>query len=98
MSALGQKRTYAVHNGMSALPPKADICGAARGVRFGPKADISDKPKIDGLHEHVENTTPNYDRRGGYHESGIKLRPCRDFSSQLNRSVWSKRCEAKQTN
>jgi hypothetical protein len=26
---------------MSALPPKADICGAKRNVRFGPKADIS---------------------------------------------------------
>src|SRR5262245_12333775 len=25
---------------MSALPPKADMCGAARNVRFGPKADI----------------------------------------------------------
>jgi hypothetical protein len=25
MSALGQKRTYAVQKGMSALPPKADI-------------------------------------------------------------------------
>jgi hypothetical protein len=25
MSALGQKRTFAAHNGMSALPPKADI-------------------------------------------------------------------------
>jgi hypothetical protein len=25
MSALGQKRTFAVQNGMSALPPKADI-------------------------------------------------------------------------
>src|SRR6476661_10320891 len=25
---------------MSALPPKADMCGAARDVRFGPKADI----------------------------------------------------------
>ena len=40
MSALGQKQTYAVRNGMSALPPKADMCGAARDVRFGPKADI----------------------------------------------------------
>ena len=28
MSALGQKRTFAVQNGMSALPPKADMCGA----------------------------------------------------------------------
>jgi len=25
---------------MSALPPKADMCGATRDVRFGPKADI----------------------------------------------------------
>ena len=25
MSALGHKRTYAVHNGMSALPPKATL-------------------------------------------------------------------------
>src|SRR5262245_12981956 len=26
---------------MSALPPKADMCSAARDVRFGPKADIA---------------------------------------------------------
>jgi hypothetical protein len=30
MSALGQKRTRAVHQAMSALPPKADI---GRGIR-----------------------------------------------------------------
>jgi len=41
MSALGQKQTYAVQNGMSASPPKADMCGATRDVRFGPKADIA---------------------------------------------------------
>ena len=40
MSALGQKRTYAVQNVMSALPPKADMCTATRDVRFVPKADI----------------------------------------------------------
>jgi len=40
MSALGQKQTYAVQNGMSALPPRADICSATAYVRFGPKADI----------------------------------------------------------
>jgi hypothetical protein len=40
MSALGQKQTFAVQKGMSALPPKADMCGAARDVRFGPIADI----------------------------------------------------------
>ena len=40
MSALGQKQTFAVQNVMSALPPKADMCGANRDVRFVPKADI----------------------------------------------------------
>jgi hypothetical protein len=41
MSALGQKQTYAVQKGMSALPPKADMCGATAHVRFGPKADVA---------------------------------------------------------
>jgi hypothetical protein len=40
MSALGQKQTCAVQNGMSALPPKADICSAQAHVRFVPIADI----------------------------------------------------------
>ena len=40
MSALGQKQTCAVQKGMSALPPKADMCGALGHVRFGPKADM----------------------------------------------------------
>ena len=39
MSALGQKRTCAVQNGMSALPLIADMCGAKRNVRFVPIAD-----------------------------------------------------------
>ena len=39
MSALGQKQTCAVQKGMSALPPKADRCGAKADVRFVPKAD-----------------------------------------------------------
>ena len=33
MSALGQKQTFAVQKVMSALPPKADMCGATRDVR-----------------------------------------------------------------
>ena len=41
MSALGQKRTFAVQKVMSALPPKADMCGATRDVRFVPIADIA---------------------------------------------------------
>ena len=32
-SALGQKRTFRSAITMSALPPKADICGATRDVR-----------------------------------------------------------------
>ena len=41
MSALGQKRTFAVQKGMSALPPKADMCSALADVCFVPKADIA---------------------------------------------------------
>ena len=41
MSALGRKQTYAPHNGMSALPPKTDMCAALPDVCYGPKADMS---------------------------------------------------------
>ena len=41
MSALGQKRTCAMQNVMSALPPKADMCSATRDVRLVPKADMT---------------------------------------------------------
>ena len=40
MSALGQKQTCAAQKVMSALPPKADMRGATRDVRFVPIADI----------------------------------------------------------
>ena len=38
MSALGQKRTYAAQQVMSALPPIADMCSALAHVRFVPIA------------------------------------------------------------
>ena len=41
MSALGQRQTFAVQKGMSALPPKAAMCSATRDVRFVPIADIA---------------------------------------------------------
>src|SRR5262249_6477031 len=41
MSALGQKQTFALHQPMSALHPKADICSAVGYVRFGPLADTA---------------------------------------------------------
>ena len=40
MSALGQKRTFAPQQAMSALPPKADMCAATGDVCYGPIADI----------------------------------------------------------
>src|SRR5262245_48482568 len=40
MSALGQKQTFAVHQPMSALPPKADMCSANSYVRFGPNPEV----------------------------------------------------------
>src|SRR5215510_955311 len=40
-NSIGQKRTFAVQKGMSALPPEADMCGAPAHVRYGPKADIA---------------------------------------------------------
>jgi hypothetical protein len=40
MSALGQKQTCAVQEAMSALLPKADMCGATGDLSFGPIADI----------------------------------------------------------
>ena len=42
MSALGQKQTCAAQKVMSALPPKADMCGALARVCFVPKADIDE--------------------------------------------------------
>ena len=41
MSALGQKQTCAVQNVMSALPPKAEMCGALAHVCFVPIADMA---------------------------------------------------------
>ena len=42
MSALGQKQTFAVQKNMSALLPKADMCGALAHVRFVPCVDGSE--------------------------------------------------------
>ena len=49
MSALGQKRTCAVHKPMSALPPKADMCSALAHVRFVPIADIAHPSRDSAL-------------------------------------------------
>jgi len=59
VSALGQKQTFAPQKAMSALPPKADMCGATRDVRFGSLADIC------SAKGHVR-FTPNSDRESGH--------------------------------
>ena len=46
MSALGQKQTYEVQKGMSALPTKADMCSATQHVRFVPEADIERRERF----------------------------------------------------
>jgi hypothetical protein len=43
VSALGQKQTCAAQKVMSALPLKADMCGAKVNIRFVPIADIEIK-------------------------------------------------------
>jgi hypothetical protein len=40
----GHKQTSAPQKAMSALPPKADMCGATKDVRKGPIADIKAQP------------------------------------------------------
>jgi hypothetical protein len=40
MSAKGHKQILPYFNAMSALPPKADMCGATTDVRYGLKAGI----------------------------------------------------------
>jgi hypothetical protein len=40
MSAKGQKQTGAMHEPMSALPLRADMCGATADVCYGPIADM----------------------------------------------------------
>jgi hypothetical protein len=52
MSALGQKRTCAMQNLMSALPPKADIASALAHVCFGQKRTRATQQK-GSLFDHL---------------------------------------------
>jgi hypothetical protein len=69
MSALGHKRTFAVQNGMSALPPKADMCNAQADVRYVPEADMNEsKLKLVQLLSHALGRT---DVEYTYCQSGL---------------------------
>ena len=63
MSALGQKRTFAVQKVMSALPPKADMCGATRHVRYVPIADSCSATK-GSLFDHLVGASEHRVRHG----------------------------------
>ena len=60
MSALGQKQTCAMHKGMSALPPIADMCSATRDVRFVPIADIGCHGQISICDAFGHMARPNF--------------------------------------
>src|SRR5262245_39402379 len=46
---MDHKQTYALQNGTSALPPKAEMCDALVDICFGPIADINRRyPKQNG--------------------------------------------------
>jgi hypothetical protein len=54
---------YAVQKGMSALPPKANICSATRYVRFVPIADIGTN-LVCQLFDHFVGTGEQRGRHG----------------------------------
>jgi hypothetical protein len=65
MSALGQKQTYAGQNIMSALTPKADMCGAATDVHYGPKADIRNDYDRSDKHPGAGQNHPDFGELAG---------------------------------
>ena len=73
MSALGQKRTFAVQKAMSALPLKADMCIATRDVRFVPIADVGPTNRLP-LQRALAATEEKSLLRFSHH-------PCRTHSS-----------------
>src|SRR5215831_16065134 len=57
MSALGQKQTFAVQTGMSALPPIATSNATQGNVCFGPKADIASYSTTSSACNNIEGGT-----------------------------------------
>src|SRR5215470_8724088 len=52
---------------MSALPPKADVCGATRDVRYGPKADILvrlSREQLETRNEKIDKSRADMARLG----------------------------------
>jgi hypothetical protein len=64
VSALG-----ALQNGVSALPPKADMCGAIRDVCFGPRADMLRgvmRFSLSGDRQRFSGAQMSHRHRGGF--------------------------------
>src|SRR5215471_20079986 len=65
---------------MSALPPKADMCGARAHVRYGPIADMRAHRRDGNLRQSQEKTSAN--RQFGYSRRWIFQRPGRTFGDR----------------
>ena len=74
MSAKGHKQIYAPQKAMSALPPKADVCGALACVCYGPEADIG---------------SPLSDNRFTGPKTWLEMREKKEFSSSVGARISS---------
>src|SRR6266566_7543051 len=89
MSALGQQRTLWLGEGMSALPPKADIRPRNYHVRYGPKPDSCSATKIS-LFDHLVGGLLQTQRhveaqRLGGLEVDDQLKLCRRLDREIGR-------------
>src|SRR5512132_1983160 len=67
---------------MSALPPKADMCGATRDVRFGPIADMAT------LFDHLVSATGQRKRDGDAERlGGLEVQEQFNFRDLLDRQL-----------
>ena len=64
MSALGHKQTCAVQNGMSALPPKADMCSALV------MSALCQKRTSSASFDHLVGTSEKHRRHGNAERTG----------------------------
>ncbi len=88
MSTSRHWRTFCDAEPMSALPPKADMCGATRDVCFGPIADMPLTRIIDLGIVILQNKNPG-DQAGGFSSWSLAyqstLRPTKILSTKISK-------------
>src|SRR5215475_8389400 len=72
---------------MSALPPKANMCGATRDVRFGPKADSCTAAKRTLFDHLVSSREQGRGHREPKRLCGLEVDHQFKFGRQLNRKI-----------